>query len=86
MAKFKNYKQKTYRFSHNKRKDYTYKELLPYFFIDGSEVVYCKKDFGMCNAHTYYLIYDGEWYGCGFVIRDWDNGFKNWIDKEYMKK
>ena len=45
MAKYKNWKCYSYRFSHNKRKDYGYEELKKYFFIDGSEVIYCKEDF-----------------------------------------
>lgn len=43
----------------------------------------------------YYLISDGSWYGCGFVVHDHDvfingakleAGFDSWSDKEYMKK
>lgn len=82
MAKFKNYKKGTYRFSEKKR-DYTYDELKEYFYIDGSEVIYCKKDFGKCEAKKYYLIVNGIWYGCGFVVQDW-NSFNFWVDKEYM--
>ena len=84
MAKFKNWKCNSYRFSHNERKDYGYQDLKEYFFIDGSEVIYCKKDFGDCEAGNYYLVSDGDFYGCGFVVNDW-TPFKDWYDKEYMK-
>ena len=91
MKKFKNWKRYSYRFSHNSKKDYGYDELKKYFFIDGSEVVYCKKDFGNYEAGNYYLVSDGTWYGgwgenkSGFVVNDWPS-FKDWIDKEYMKE
>lgn len=84
MAYFKNWKCGSYRFSANTRKDYSYDELKEYFVIDGSEVVYCKKSFGDCEAGKYYLVYDGMFYGCGFVVRDW-HGFDSWCGKEYMK-
>ena len=89
MAKFKNWKCFSYRFSHNRRKDYGYNELKKYFYIDGSEVIYCKEDFGECKAGNYYLVSDGAWYGgwgenqCGFVVND-DVPFSLWIGKEYM--
>ena len=35
-----------------------YDELKKYFFIDGSEVIYCKEDFGECKAGNYYLVSD----------------------------
>ena len=98
-ADFDKYK---YRFSHNKRKDYSYEELKNYFFIDGSEVIYCKKDFGNCKKGRYFLISEGAWYGgwgeekTGFIVHDWpvtyggyathDPGYESWIDKEYMKE
>ena len=81
--KFKNWKCYSYRFS-DKKKDYSYQELKEYFYIDGSEVIYCKKNFGNCAAGNYYLVVDGTWYGCGFVVHDW-SPFKTWTDKEYMK-
>lgn len=84
MSNFSNWKCYSYRFSHNKRKDYGYDELKNHFYIDGSEVIYCKKDFGKCEAGNYYLVSDGTFYGCGFVVNDW-TPFKDWIDKEYMK-
>lgn len=86
------YKDGKYNFSHNTRKDYSYNELQEYFFIDGSEVIYCKKDFGYCKAGKYYLVYDGKWYGRDFIVTDWDAvqgreaGMDSWTDKEYMKK
>jgi len=86
----KNWKCYSYRFSHNNRKDYSYQELKEFFFIDGSEVIYCKKDFGECKAGNYYLVSDGKWYGewgdnkAGFVVNDW-TPLKSWTDKEYMK-
>lgn len=89
MAKYKNWKCYNYRFSHNKRKDYGYEELKKYFFIDGSEVIYCKEDFGNCEAGNYYLVSDGTWYGgwgenkAGFIVNDW-TPFNYWYDKEYM--
>ena len=39
MTQFKNWKCYSYRID---GKDYSYQELKPYFYIDGSEVVYCK--------------------------------------------
>ena len=45
MGRYKNWKCYSYRFT-NKKRDYSYEELKPYFYIDGSEVIYCKKDFG----------------------------------------
>lgn len=94
MAYFKNWKCGSYRFSHD-RKDYGYQELKEYFLIDGSEVIYCRKDFGSCKAGRYYLVSDGRWYGCGFVVHDWENpiggrmadaGFASWTGKEYMRE
>lgn len=88
--KFKNWKCYSYRFS-GKKRDYSYQELKEYFFIDGSEVIYCKKDFGSCEAGNYYLVEDGTWYGgwgenkTGFAVNDW-TPFKSWMDKEYMKE
>lgn len=84
MAKYKNYKIGTYRFN-SKKRDYNWLELKRYFYIDGSEVIYCKRDFGDCIAGNYYLISDGAWYGCGFVVNDW-TPFSSWLDKEYMKE
>ncbi len=89
-TKFKNWKCYSYRFSHNKRKDYGYNELKDYFFIDGSEVIYCKKDFGECKEGNYYLVSDGTWYGgwgknkSGFIVIDW-NPYSGWEGKEYMR-
>lgn len=84
MGRYKNWKCYSYRFT-NKKRDYSYEELKPYFYIDGSEVIYCKKDFGDCKAGNYYLVSDGEMYGCGFTVNDWIP-FKDWLDKEYMKE
>ena len=87
---YKNWKYYSYRFS-NKKRDYSYDELKKYFYIDGSEVIYCKKDFGTCKAGYYYLVLDGKWYGgwgekeSGFVVDDCIH-FKNWMDKKYMKE
>ena len=83
MAYFRNWKCYSYRFL-SKKRDYDYSELKEYFFIDGSEVAYCKKDFGECKAGNYYLVSDGWFYGCGFVIHE-AHGFRSWTDKEYMK-
>lgn len=41
MGRYKNWKCYSYRFT-NKKRDYSYEELKPYFYIDGSEVIYCK--------------------------------------------
>lgn len=80
----KNWKSGTYRFSNTKR-DYTYQELKKYFFIDGSEVIYCKQDFKDCERGNYYLVSDGKaLYGCDFSVNDW-TPFKDWFGKEYMK-
>lgn len=90
MSTYKNWKCYSYRFS-NKKRDYGYDELKKYFYIDGSRVIYCKKDFGECKAGYYYLVSDGKMYGgwsekeSGFVVNDW-TPFKDWIDKEYMKE
>lgn len=83
MERFKNWECNSYRFS-NKRKDYGYQDLKKYFFIDGSEIIYCKKDFGVCKAGNYYLVSEGSFYGCGFVVNDW-TPFDEWQGKEYMK-
>lgn len=85
MAQFKNWKCNSYRFGSKKEKDYSYLELKEYFYIDGSEVIYCKRDFGDCEAGNYYLVSDGTWYGCGFVVNEYAP-FKSWIDREYMKE
>lgn len=91
MAYLKNWKCYSYRFSHNKRKDYTYEELKEYFYIDGSEVIYCKKDFGDCVSGNYYLVSDDSQYGgwrenkSGFVVNDW-TPFASWLGREYMTK
>ena len=90
MGRYKNWKCYSYRFT-NKKRDYSYEELKPYFYNDGSEVIYCKKDFGECKAGNYYLVFDGKWYGgwkekeSGFIVNDW-TPFKDWLDKEYMKE
>ena len=84
MVQFKNWKCNSYRIAGKEKRDYGYQELKPYFNIDGSEVVYCKKDFGKCEAGKYYLVSDGSFYGCGFVIHE-QEGFTSWIDKEYLK-
>lgn len=85
MSKFKNWKCNSYRIDGKERRDYGYQDLNPYFFIDGSEVVYCRKDFGNCKAGKYYLVTEGSFYGCGFVIHK-QEGFDSWIGKEYMKE
>lgn len=85
MAQFKNWKCNSYRFGSKKEKDYSYLELKEYFYIDGSEVIYCKKDFGDCEAGNYYLVSDGTWYGCGFVVNECAP-FKSWIGRGYMKE
>lgn len=90
MPVFNNWKCFSYIFSHS-NKEFGYNELKDYFFIDGSEVIYCKKNFGSCKAGKYYLISDGKWYGRGFIVHDWDvagmeAGFECWSDKEYMKE
>lgn len=84
MAKYKNWKCYSYRFSHDRRKDYDYNELKKYFYIDGSEVIYCKEDFGECKAGNYYFVSDCWWYiDCGFIVND-NISFSHWIGKEYM--
>ena len=90
MSYFKNWRCNAYRFS-DKRRDYSYQELKDYFYIDGSEVIYCKKDFGRCKACKYYLVTVESY---GFSVIDWDSsfdgrvlpaGFDSWTGKEYMK-
>ena len=88
---FKNWQTGLYSFSH-KRKLYSCKELKKYFYIDGSEVVYCTKDFGNCKRGNYYLV--TEWGGDNiFCVQDWDSwimgkqcpaGVELWVGKEYM--
>ena len=82
---FKNWRCYPYRFT-DKKRDYSYQELKEFFFIDGSVVLYCKKDFGICEAGNYYLIsYCPGLYGYCFVVND-AHPFKSWADKEYMKE
>lgn len=92
MAVYKNWRSGTYRFSHT-TKDYTYPELKRFFRIDGSEVVYCTKDFGQCKAGRYYLVSPGSWCGCGFVVHNnptsfgntlMDAGFESWESRKYL--
>ena len=91
MAYLKNWKCYSYRFSHNRKRDSGYEELKKYFYIDGSEVIYCKEDFGECKSGNYYLVFDGGMYGgwgenkSGFVVNDW-TPFTSWQGKEYMMK
>lgn len=81
---FKNWKCYPYRFT-DKKHDYTYQELKEFFFIDGSEVLYCKKSFGICEPGNYYLVSPAPGlYGNCFGVVDW-HPFKAWVDKEYMK-
>lgn len=83
MVRFRNWRCYSYGLEGSK-KEYGYQELKEYFFIDGSEVAYCKKSFGGYEAGKYYLISDGGMYGYGFFI--WQHGFASWSDKEYMKE
>lgn len=82
---FKNWKCGSYRLTYMYKKDYSYNELKEYFVIDGSEVVYCKKDFGQFQAGKYYLVEDGKWYGTAFHIMLW-HSYDSWAGKEYMKE
>ena len=82
---YKNWKCYPYRFT-GKERDYSYEELKAFFFIDGSEVVYCKKAFGICEPRNYYLLsFSPGLYGYCFSVVDW-HPFKAWVDKEYMKE
>lgn len=91
MTVYNNWKCYAYRFDHNRQKDYSYAELKEFFYIDGSRVVYCKKDFENCKTGNYYLVYDEKLYSgwqnakSGFCIIDW-LPFNDWINKEYMKE
>lgn len=81
---YKYYKERPYKIK-SKGKEYTYEELKEYFFIDGSEVVCCIKDFGECKSGKYYLlIIDGET-GNIYIINDTD-AYVTWRGKEYMKE
>lgn len=81
---YKYYKERPYKIK-SKGKEYTYEELKEYFFIDGSEVVCCIKDFGECKSGKYYLlIIDGET-GNIYIIDDTD-AYVTWRGKEYMKE
>lgn len=82
MSYFKNWKCYSYRFQGIK-KNYSYQELKEHFNIDGSEVIYCKKDFFNYQQGNYYLLSNGEWFGCGFVVNS--HPYKSWTDKEYLK-
>ena len=84
MKKYKNWVPLLYRFSHDTNKDYSCKELKNYFFIDGSEVIYCKKDFGMCKAGNYYMVSAFGQIQPGFDVNDW-TPIPFYLDKEYMK-
>ena len=89
MAFYKNWREAKYRFSHNNRRDFSYNEISDFFYVDGSKVIFCKENFGDCEAGKYYLVYDGKDYGgwgtsSGFIVRDW-YGFDSWHGKRYMK-
>lgn len=81
---YKYYKERPYKIK-SKGKEYTYEELKEYFFIDGSEVVCCIRDFGECKSGKYYLLIIGGETGNIYIIDDTD-AYVTWCGKEYMKE
>lgn len=81
---YKYYKERPYKIK-SKGKEYTYEELKGYFFIDGSEVVCCIRDFGECKSGKYYLLIIGGETGNIYIIDDTD-AYVTWRGKEYMKE
>ena len=81
---YKYYKERPYKIK-SKGKEYTYEELKEYFFIDGSEVVCCIRDFGQCKSGKYYLLIIGGETGNIYIIDDTD-AYVTWRGKEYMKE
>lgn len=81
---YKYYKEHLYKIK-SKGKEYTYEELKEYFFIDGSEVVCCIRDFGECKSGKYYLLIIGGETGNIYIIDDTD-AYVTWRGKEYMKE
>lgn len=81
---YKYYKERPYKIKSN-GKEYTYEELKEYFFIDGSEVVCCIRDFGECKSGKYYLLIIGGETGNIYIIDDTDT-YVTWRGKEYMKE
>lgn len=81
---YKRYKEFLYKFK-SSEKVYTYRELKEYFFIDGSEVICCTKDFGKCKSGKYYLLIVGKNIGNIYIINDFE-AYVTWFEKEYMKK
>ena len=81
---YKYYKERPYKIKSN-GKEYTYEELKEYFFIDGSEVVCCMRDFGECKSGKYYLLIIGGETGNIYIIDDTD-AYVTWRGKEYMKE
>lgn len=81
---YKRYRECPYKLKSNGNV-YTYEELKEYFFIDGSEVVCCVKDFGKCKSGKYYLLIIGGDTGNIYIIDDTD-AYVTWRGKEYMQK
>lgn len=81
---YRKYKEFLYKFK-SSEKVYTYGELKEYFFIDGSEVICCTKDFGKCKSGKYYLLIVGKNIGNIYIINDFE-AYVTWFEKEYMKK
>lgn len=81
---YRKYKEFLYKFK-SSEKVYTYGELKEYFFIDGSEVICCTKDFGKCKSGKYYLLIVGKNIGNIYIINDFE-AYVTWFGKEYMKK
>ena len=82
--KYKRYREYPYKFKSNGNV-YTYEELKEYFFIDGSECIYCTKDFGKCKSGKYYLvILDSD--NRNVYIVDDISPFDSCYGKEYMKE
>lgn len=83
IIKYKRYREYPYKFKSNEN-EYTYDKLEEYFFIDGSECIYCTKDFGKCKSGKYYLIIIGDNRNV-YIVDDFDP-FNAWYGKEYMKE
>ena len=81
---YRRYKECPYKFK-SSEKVYTYEELKEYFFIDGSEVVCCTRDFGECKSGKYYLLIVGGDTGNIYIINDLE-AYVTWFGKEYMKE
>lgn len=73
MSYYSNWKCNSYGL-HGSGKEYGYQDIKKYFEIDGSETVYCKKDFLEYKAGNYYdisasAVLNGREYGFVILIR-----------------